>query len=438
MERYAYQSLLEWRISPHRKPLLLKGARQVGKTYLLKEFAKNEFPSFMYVNFEEDSRFCGYFEKDLKPARIIQELQFHFNRQFNTKTDCLIFDEIQGCPRALTSLKYFNEEIPELALCAAGSLLGVVLNDDSFPVGKVTFHNLYPMSFREFLDAQGEIQLSEFLQSYNPALPIPDAAHLRFWDLWKQYMVVGGMPEVVKEFISSLEISLFDRMQRCRSIQSDLINAHMADIAKHSGKVNAMHLDRLWRNIPQQLGRKEDGGAPKFRFRDAVEGLRGYERLAAPLDWLEKAGLVIRVPIIDTVSTPLSSQVKENQFKLYFSDVGLLGATSGVLPSRILEYGFGTYQGYFAENFIAQELLASGNHSLYSWAGRTSEIEFLIEKEDGIIPLEIKSGWITRSKSLLAYEEKYDPPYSIILSASNTGRSKKRIYAPVYAGASVF
>ncbi|MDD4871346.1 MAG: AAA family ATPase [Kiritimatiellae bacterium] len=432
MNRNITQDLVRWKNLKPRKPLILRGARQVGKTYALKQFGESAFPHFHYFNFEEDERLSRIFDKDLRPKRILTDIQFHQDISINPETDLVIFDEIQRCPRALTSLKYFAEETPDLALCAAGSLLGVTLGAESFPVGKVTFLDLMPMMFEEFLAGTESTRLLELLSNADFATALPETAHDQLWEMWKQYLVVGGLPEVVNAYVERRD-NLYEAMQSVRKTQRDLLQTYLADIAKHSGKTSALHIERLWRNIPEQLALAQDASAPKFKFRESLPGVRGYERIAGPLDWLESAKLVIRTSIVNSIGTPLSSRRAENRFKLYFFDIGLLGAISGILPARILEYGFGTYQGYVAENFVAQELLASGIDSLYAWQGKTSEVEFVIEGEGGIVPFEVKSGRVTQSKSLGVFEEKFHPAHSYVLSARNVGQSNLRHYVPVYA-----
>jgi len=366
MKRTISTALEQWKTDNPRKPLLLHGARQVGKTYIIKAFGQEHFPRVHYLNFEENELIGHFFERDLRPARLLEEFRFYLGTAIDPQHDLLVFDEIQRCPRALTSLKYFCEEQPDLAVCAAGSLLGLAINSESFPVGKVTFLNLRPMNFIEFLEGLEEIQLADCLRGFSGEKPFPDAAHERLWDLWKSYLVVGGLPEVVKTYWE-LQTDRFAAIRSARKLQRDLINAYLADMAKHSGKVNAMHIERLWRSVPAQLARVQDGTAPKFRFRDAVAGIRGYERIAGPLDWLERADLVMRACILDAVGAPLDGYTKKNRFKLYFFDVGMLNAMSGLPPEVIMQYGFGSYQGYMAENFVAQELRAAGDDMLYSW-----------------------------------------------------------------------
>ena len=432
MNRTLTLELMRWKDLKPRKPLVLRGARQVGKTYILKIFGKAAFPRCHYFNFEEDERLVKVFEKNLRPERILTELQFHRDCSIDKGSDLIILDEIQRCPRALTSLKYFAEEMPELALCAAGSLLGVCLGSESFPVGKVTLLDLMPLTFEEFLAGTGSSRLAELLSATDLSVPLPETAHDQLWQMWKRYLVVGGLPEVVNAYAARQD-NLYEAMQAARKTQRDLLETYVADIAKHSGKTSALHIERLWRNVPEQLALAQDGSAPKFKFRGSLPGIRGYERIAGPLDWLENAKLVARVSIVNSIGTPLSSRRAENRFKLYLFDTGLLGAINGILPATILEYGFGTYQGYVAENFAAQELLASGIVSLYAWHGKSSEVEFVIESAGGVVPLEVKSGRVTQSKSLGVFEQKFHPARSYVLSARNIARSNTRNYVPVYA-----
>jgi predicted AAA+ superfamily ATPase len=431
MEREIIKSLSEWKNSENRKPLMLRGARQVGKTYSLKQFGETGFKNFHYINFEEDERISRIFDGDLKPQRIIDELRFYLNRNIDPAADLVIFDEIQRCGRALTSLKYFCEEMPRLALCAAGSLLGVTLNAESFPVGKVTFLDLHPMNLAEFLQGAGEEELFGLLRDHDPEEPYPVIAHDRLWELWKHYLVVGGLPAIVKEYAAG-RANLYEAMNRVRKMQRDLFTSYLGDIAKHSGKTNALHIERLWRNVPEQLARNINGTAPKFRFKDAVRGMRGYERLSGPISWLRSAGLIIKTSIVEKAAVPLSAFAPENNFKLYMSDVGMLGAVSDIQPEIFLRYGFGTYQGYVAENFVAQELTAAGFSELYCWQGRTAEIEFLLPSGQGIVPLEVKSGSVTNSKSLGVFENRFRPERSYILSARNSGRRVSRRLLPLY------
>ena len=239
------------------------------------------------------------------------------------------------------------------------------------------------------------------------------------------------MPEVVALYRDKIE-DQYTAIKDIRGVQRDLLDTYMADIAKHSGKINALHIEHLWRNVTHQLAHSQDSSTPKFRFKDAVPGIRGYERLASPLSWLEKTCLILRTSLVERAETPLSGFAQGNRFKQYFFDVGLSGAFSGIDPSRFLKYDFKTYKGYVAENFVAQELRSSGVSALYCWVGRTAVIEFLLETVDGIIPIEVKAGNITQSKSLRVYEERYKPGKSIVLSARSIESRGPRLHVPVY------
>lgn len=418
MERKIIEKLIQWKNKAARKPLILKGARQVGKTYILKWFGKENFPSVHYLNFEKDNQLATLFEKDLNPKRILQEISFYLNTSIQENNDLIIFDEIQNVPRALTSLKYFQEEIPQLAICSAGSLLGLQLSDESFPVGKVEFLEMYPMSFEEFLMGIGDIKSFEFLCDLRSKETIPDLIHQHLWEQLKIYFVVGGLPEVVKTFNEQRD-NLFTALSNVREKQDNLITTYVADMAKHSGKKNAMHIERLWRNIPAQLARMIDGSAPKFKFKDIIPGIKRYAGLVDAIDWLVTTGLVIKVPVVNSAQLPLSAYAQENSFKLYVFDVGILGALSQMTPKIILDYTYGTYKGYFAENFAAQEFRGENAKNFYCWREGTSEVEFLKEINGDLFPIEIKSGWVTQSNSLKVFAQKYKPKHKTILSARN-------------------
>lgn len=418
MKRKLIQALNQWKTKANRKPLILQGARQVGKTFLLKEFGKSSFPQCHYFNFEKETELATIFQLDLDPQRIINELSFRINKPIMVEEDLVIFDEIQMCPQALTSLKYFQEEMPQLALCSAGSLLGVHLNHGSFPVGKVEFIKMFPMTFMEFLQGVGDEKSVSFLTAFDGSY-IPSIVHQHLWDQFKLYLVVGGLPEVIDIYRKNQD-NLFNALLNVRIKQNDLIKSYYVDMAKHSGKINAMHIDRLWRAIPRQLARNEEGNASKFKFKDIIPGIDRYSRLVNVIDWLDAAGLIIKVYIVEKAHLPLMAYTKENSFKLLMFDVGILGAMSDLSPKVILDYNYGTYKGYFAENIVAQELLAaSGVNQLYCWQEGTAEIEFLLDCDGNIIPIEVKSGHVTQAKSLKVFAQKYQPKNQIIMSANN-------------------
>ncbi len=410
--------LQAWKVKPGRKPLILKGVRQTGKTYLLEQFAREGFKRYHYLNCEKQESVRAVFERDLEPTRIIEDLRFLLKAPININEDLVIFDEIQACPKALTSLKYFCEELPELALCSAGSLLGLHLNEGSYPVGKVDMLHLHPMTFSEFLMGIGDDYAADYLYKVNLNSKITDVVHQQLWQRLKQYFITGGLPEVVSVFAEHQD-NLYDAANTVRVKQDELIKAYYADIAKHSGKVNAMHIDRTWRSVPSQLSRAYDGGVNRFKFKGIIPGINRYTQLVNVIDWLEGAELIIKLPLVNHVEQPLSAFSKENIFKLLMFDIGILGAMSDLDPSIILDYDYGSYKGYFAENFVAQQLLASYEQNIFSWQEDRSEIEFLLQHKGKVIPVEVKSGQITRAKSLQKYIDKYLPEKSFILSANN-------------------
>ena len=417
MERLIYQKLMHWKDTNNRKPLLLKGVRQCGKTYLLKEFGNREFSRTHYINFEKDREAHRLFEGNLDPREVIKNLSFHLDTVINFEKDFIIFDEIQACPNALTSLKYFSEDMPQLFVSAAGSLLGIHLSPASFPVGQVTILSMYPLSFIEFLLALDDQKSVNALYESRENKVISPIVHVHLWKQLLRYFVVGGLPEVVLLFQEANDENFFETCEKVRKKQHELIFAYYADIAKHSGKASALHIDRILRSIPTQLARNQDGSAKKFQFCDVVPGIDRYSRLATAIDWLDAAQLTIRVPIVNHVELPLSGYMEESTFKLYLFDVGILGAMGDLPPKAILDYNYGTYKGYFAENFIAEELMNSFSSKLYAWQDKRHEVEFLVTHGSDILPIEVKSGWVTKSKSLHIFMEKYRPPFGTIMSA---------------------
>jgi len=433
VKRTIFNTLVAWKQAAGRKPLLLQGTRQVGKTTILKTFGQSRFERVHYVNFEETPSFFSAFSGDLKPTGIVRDLSLLLGTPIDRKTDLVILDEIQQCPRALTSLKYFAEEMPELAVCAAGSLLGVHLGECSFPVGKVDEVRMFPLTFDEFLAAGGDPLLREAFADIKELAPISPTLHLRLWDAFKHYLAVGGLPEAVSAFQERRE-EPFAAFQKVREIQNRLVSEYVADMAKHCGKQNAMQLERLWRHVPAQLGRDQNGAAPKFVFKDVFPGVKGYERMAGAIDWLETAGLVLRVPIANCGLLPFSAYTKENAFKLFVFDVGILGALGRLPVKAVLDYDFGTYKGYYAENFVAQTFRAGNRTDAVCWREGTAEVEFLTDADGAVVPVEVKSGWVTQAKSLKSFADKYRPAYSAVFSGRNAGCDAHlaRRYYPLY------
>ncbi len=438
MKRVLYTQLMRWRESPVRKPLLLQGARQVGKSYLLEQFGKNEFPNFFRFNFEKTPQLAKIFQVDLVPERIIRELSLVAEKTIIPEKDLVIFDEIQESPSALTSLKYFNEEMPELALCCAGSLLGVKLSAQSFPVGKVNLLHLYPMTFQEFLRALGKHQLIESLKSADITNPLPEIAHDMLWALLMEYFMTGGMPQVVKEYIP-LRNTPVEARHQTRKLQQDLLASYYKDFAKHAGATNSMHIVAVLENIPMQLVHNQDGSVKRYMFKDVIPKKKSFADLQGPIDWLEQAGLAIKVKVCNRAELPLESFCKPNMFKLFVFDVGLLGCMLNLPVEAIANDDYGITKGYFAENFVAQELMSAGSQKLYAWTERHSQIEFLKTTGSKIIPLEVKAGTRTQAKSLQQYIQKYSPDEAIILSKKNIAGKKDSVvkYIPLYMAGSL-
>jgi len=395
-----------WKQASQRKPLILKGARQVGKTTLLKQFGTLEFKATHYFNFERQKNIHSAFENDAGPEAIVSSLSLLSERKIDLTHDLLIFDEIQECPKALTSLKYFCEEKPETYLMCAGSLLGIHLTEDSFPVGKVEIHQLFPLSFSEFLIAVKKRALAEvLLESSFSIEPRVQGVQEKLLELFTHYCITGGLPEIVQTYLNSDQKSLFDSLLAVREKQKDLIETYENDMAKHAGKLQSMHIRRVWEDVPRQLSRMHQ----KFQFKNVIPGKKSYADIAGPLDWLLNAGLLIQSSIINEAQVPLSSYIQHNQFRLFCFDVGILGAIAGFPIQAILDLTDENliFKGHFLENFVAQTLHRYG-YSLFTWMNNTSEIEFLIQNERSqIMPIEVKSRMNSKAKSLAVFLKKY-------------------------------
>lgn len=431
MKRNLSIKLQEWFASSERKPLILKGARQVGKTFVVTEFGKAHFEKFHFFNFEENRDLHSIFEKNLDPKRILDELSYVNQSPINHEKDLVFFDEIQECPKAVTSLKYFCENIPSLPLIAAGSLLGIKLSEESFPVGKIDFLHLYPMSFREFLVANDDEMLLKVYDAASIDSPIPEMAHQKLWEELLNYYVTGGMPQIVQAYLNKKSNKL-EAFEEVRRLQKILVSSFNNDFAKHSGKNNSLHIVSVFEHVPMQLAAVVDDSARRYRFNHVIPGKSSFTQLRGPIDWLENAGLVIKVNICNRAEVPLKAFCKNNIFKLFVFDIGLLGAMLNIPIPSILKQDYGMTKGYLAENFVAQELLASGMDELYSWVERNSEIEFLIYEDENIIPVEVKSGSRIQAKSLQQFLKKYSPEKAYKLSARNFSRSDPVVNLPLY------
>lgn len=429
MKREIIDTLIEWKKSVSRKPLLLKGARQTGKTYCLRYFGEHHFSKYHYFDFMENPELHAIFTLNLNPSRILRDLSILIDEEIDSSTDLIIFDEIQECAQALTSLKYFAQNNPNSYICASGSLLGIGLNNSSFPVGKVKRCNLYPMDFEEFLMAMDQMRLVEVLGNSSISAPVVSPIHEKIWEYYKYFMITGGLPEVVKTFRDKFsELNL--AFKETRALQRELFESYLDDISKHSGKIKAVKIQAVIKSIPIQLA-KEDGSVNKFVFKDVLPYASRYSTLEGPMEWLEKAGLIIKVPICNNAEFPLQAYTNKTRFKLYLFDVGILGAMLNLSPKTIINYDYGSYKGYFAENIVLNELSSHMQQTIYCWSRNTSEIEFLLESEEQIIPIEVKAGINTKAKSLKVYKELYQPKQFFLFSGNKmTNNDKSRL--PLY------
>ena len=412
MKRAIFKQLLAWKTSQRRKPLILQGARQVGKTYILKTLGEKEYPHYVYVNFEEDPKLKGLFEDSLNPRRVLQDLSIYLNQDIQPEKTLIIFDEIQECPNALNSLKYFNEQANEFHIAAAGSLLGIKLKQNKgFPVGKVNFLELYPLTFFEFLNATDKAKLRELLEEIQEFKPIAEPLHQELINALKQYFFVGGMPEAVAEFHAN------NNLNSVREIHQEILNAYLLDFAKHAPPNQVMKITAIWELIPGQLAKENK----KFIFSALSKSARAREYETA-LQWLADAGLIYKSYNISTPKLPLERYADKNIFKVFLLDVGLLSALCRT-PAQIIlddEKLFSEFYGAFTENFVAQELASHQHKSLYYWTSEgIAEVDFIIDHELQIYPLEVKKNFSKKKKSLIVYGQKYQTKFLARASLRN-------------------
>jgi len=426
MKRSAYNQLLAWKNNKFRKPLVVHGARQVGKTYLIREFGRNEYNDIIILNFEKDKNLESIFNHSLNPFQIIENISLVTGKKVFEKDTLLFFDEIQEVPKALTSLKYFCEEAPEFHIVAAGSLLGVsVGRQNSFPVGKVNFLNIYPMSFNEYLEASGEEILSKKILELTENESLPEIIHLKLLRYLKLYLITGGMPEVVQSYIDRKDIA------EVRNIQKEILNAYQRDFSKYADSSQAIKISEFWNSIPGQLARENK----KFKYNEIRKNARSsmYEQT---MEWLKKAGLLLIAYNLVSPKMPLTAYSDLSKFKIYFHDVGLLSAMLKVSPDLILSDDaiFSEFKGALAENYVAQELNYMGTNPLFYWTSNSdAEVDFIVSSTDKIFPVEVKSGLNRNIKSLRSYEMKYSPELIFRLSPRNIYRSETFINLPLYA-----
>ena len=425
IKREIMDKLRTWKIHPRRKPLVLQGARQVGKSWALKKFGKECFEDVVYINFDTMPSVKEDFKRTKEPLKLIKLMEMMTGKAISPDTTLIIFDEIQECNEALNSLKYFCEDAPEYAVVCAGSLLGVALNRSgaSFPVGKVDFMALHPVSFEEYLLASDE-KLYHAYQMIDSVMTVPEMIHQQLIDAYKAYLVLGGMPEAVSVYVDMRDWS------EVEAIQSAILQSYSLDFAKHINNKDIPRVFQVWGNLQDQLAREDK----KFRYADVQKGARAREYEGA-IEWLCLAGLVHRVSAIETHRLPLSAYKKSNAFKLYLNDVGLLGRKFDLEPTTILQGDklFTEFKGVMAENYVLQSLVRQfGNHNYYWTSGNTAEVEFVIQHAGRIIPIEVKADRNVTAKSLAFYRKQYAPQLSIRLSTLNMRKDDDLLNLPLY------
>lgn len=417
MIRKTYNKLIQWKYSKSRFPLIIRGARQVGKTYILKQFGQSEFDRYYCFDFERTSAKLGpIFDRDLTSKQIIANLSIFIGEHIYSNS-LIIFDEIQNCPQALSSLKYFAEEAPLQAVCATISLPIGKLNNNSTPIRNVTSMNLYPMSFEEFLINTNQKKLYQALDEPEVFKHALHFHHRKLLKALNHYYMVGGMPKSILAY-SNYSDNLTQAFAEVRKAQQELLDTYHRDFNKYAGTVNAVHISSVFENIPQQLSNHGDGSVQRFRFNGVIPGKKRFSELQNQIKWLCDSGLVYKTQICTHAASPLKAFTKHNIFKLYLCDVGLLGCMLELSPKALVLQNYGQIKGFFAENFVACELIASGDRSLYSWSRRKSRIEFLKEWNGDIIPIEVKSELRIKAKSLHNYIKEYDPNWAVKISAN--------------------
>lgn len=425
MKRYAMRELAAWKDRPNRKPLLLKGARQVGKTWLMKEFGKQYFSKVAYVTFYNNQRMKRVFDDDYDIERILMNVNIETKVEVTPGDTLIIFDEIQEAPRALESLKYFCENAPEYAVVAAGSLLGVAIHEGvSFPVGKVDTLDLHPLSFREFLEAMGEVPLAEVIASANYRLMADNSSKYIHW--LKNYYYVGGMPEVVAYFAQHKDY------QEVRRLQKSILEQYEDDFGKHAISKSLARIRMVWNAIPMQLAKENK----KFFFGQIKKGAR-LKDFEIAIEWLLDCGLITKVNRVSKPAVPLKAYIDFAAFKLFLLDVGLLGAMSDLDAETILEGSdiFTEFKGALTEQFVLQEFVAETEYTPYYYAtdSATFEMDFMIQKGKAVVPVEVKAEVNQRARSMKAYCQKYAPDYAIRLSMKDYRKEEWLTNVPLYA-----
>ena len=424
MDRFALEKLKQWKEKKNRKPLIIRGARQVGKTWLMKEFGRTCFKKMAYVNFDSNTRMRQVFEGDINIERLILAISAETGVSIDSRDTLLIFDEVQEVPKALTALKYFCEEASEYAIVAAGSLLGVAMHKGtSFPVGKVDFMDLHPLSFREFLCALGEKRFVEILDSSDTDMVTMFKS--KYIDRLREYYFVGGMPEVVQSYLDSKDFN------QVREIQKNLLNYYQQDFSKHAEATLVSRLNLVWNSIPMQLAKENK----KYIYGQVREGARAKDFELA-IQWLMDCGLIHKVQRIKKPGLPLKAYLDLDAFKIYLLDIGLLMAMVD-LDARVIIDGnriFTEFKGALTEQYVLQQLIADLGIEAYYYSTEKSsgEIDFLLQGKSSILPLEVKAEENLRAKSLKAFCEKYHPACAVRTSMSDYREQEWMTNIPLY------
>lgn len=426
MERKIINKLIEWKRSLDRKPLILQGARQVGKTYTTLTFGKQYYKSCVYFNFEDNKELGAIFDRDLNPERLIKELATKSGQSILKEDTLIFFDEIQSCERALTSLKYFNENANEYHIISAGSLLGVALNREnySFPVGKVDFMTLYPLNFEEFLIALDKGDLVEMIkESFYSNTPL--SLHDTAMDYYKIYLLTGGMPAAVLQYIGKKDFDFVFATQK------GINDSYIADMAKYATPNETTKIMAAFESIPSQLAKDNK----KFQYKLIKSGAKANQ-YETPIDWLKASGVIIKCHKINEGKLPLKAYCDFTSFKVYLTDVGLLSSKFDIPSNAILSSlsSFDHFKGALAENYVAAALAVSGHTPFYWESNGKAEVDFIVQMKNGdIIPIEVKSGEHTKAKSLTVFNQRYKSPYSIRISVKNFGFANDIKAVPLYA-----
>ena len=427
MERKITKYLIEWKISPYRKPLILQGARQTGKTYSILAFGREQYANVAYFNFETNPDLKKTFDESIEPAYLIPLLSRISGQTIIMGQTLIVFDEAQLCERALTSLKYFCESAPEYHVIAAGSLLGVAVNRKvfSFPVGKVDIKTMYPMDMEEFLLALGEQQLvTQIRGCFEKNMQMPAALHDAALNYYRRYLLVGGMPECVEKHIATKDYILL------RHTQAMILDSYLKDMSKYNKENEIKKTQLAYDSITVQLSKRNT----RFQYKLIKQGARAAEFENA-IEWLTLAGIVNRIYRVEHPVKPLENYRDIDAFKIYISDVGLLCAKNNVIAADILYQSgdLSDFKGGMTENFVCSQLIANGYPCYYWMSGRGAEVDFVIQREGKVIPIEVKAAENTKAKSLTVYIDSYKPDYAVKLSTKNFGFENGKKTVPLYA-----